>query len=138
MNYALHQSLALVLEEGLENRWRRHRLHSRALMTGLAALGFEPFAAQGHRLPMLNAVRLPSGLDDASVRRELLDTYDIEIGGGLGDLAGSVWRIGLMGESAQRTNVLKLLAALEEILHRRGHQETIGSGLEAAAGVYAR
>jgi alanine-glyoxylate transaminase/serine-glyoxylate transaminase/serine-pyruvate transaminase len=137
MNYALHRSLALVLEEGLENRWRRHRLHSQALMAGLEALGFEPFAEKGHRLPMLNSVRLPAGLEDAEIRRELLTNYDIEIGGGLGELAGLVWRIGLMGESAQRTNVLRLLTALEEILFRTGHQPAIGRGLEAAAGAYA-
>ena len=137
MNYALHQALALVLEEGLENRWQRHRLHSRSLMTGLEALGFEPFADQGHRLPMLNSVRLPVGLEDAAIRRELLEIYDIEIGGGLGELTGLVWRIGLMGESARRNNVLGLLTALEEILHRTVHQPAIGKGLEAAAGVYA-
>jgi alanine-glyoxylate transaminase/serine-glyoxylate transaminase/serine-pyruvate transaminase len=137
MNYALHQALALVLEEGLEIRWRRHQLHSSALISGLEALGFEPFAAPGHRLPMLNSVRLPGGLEDAAVRRELLETYDIEIGGGLGDLAGKVWRIGLMGESARRSHVLNLLTSLEEILHRRGHRPTIGKGIEAAAAVYA-
>jgi alanine-glyoxylate transaminase/serine-glyoxylate transaminase/serine-pyruvate transaminase len=138
MNYALHKALALVLEEGLECRWQRHQLHSQALMAGLEALDFEPFADRGHRLPMLNSVRLPVGLEDASVRRELLQNYDIEIGGGLGELAGLVWRIGLMGESARQNNVLGLLTALEEILFRTGHQPRIGRGLEAAAAVYRR
>ena len=136
MNYALYQALALVLEEGLEHRWRRHQMHSRALMAGLEALDFEPFAASGHRLPMLNSVRLPAGVDDAAVRRELLETYDIEIGGGLGDLAGQVWRIGLMGESARRANVMTLLTALEEVLHRSGRLPTIGKGLEAVTRSY--
>ena len=136
MNYALHSALGLVLEEGLDKRWRRHRRQSRALMAGLQALGFRPFAAEGHRLPMLNSVLLPEGVDDAAVRTELLSTYDIEIGGGLGELAGRVWRIGLMGESARRGNVLALLTALEEILRRRGDTSLIGRGLEAAAAAY--
>ncbi len=116
MNYALHEALAVVLEEGLECRYARHRLHSRALMAGLHELGFEPAAQQGHRLPVLNAVWVPDGLDEAQVRRRILDEHSIEIGGGLGEFAGKVWRVGLMGESARRENVHTLLKALSDLL----------------------
>jgi alanine-glyoxylate transaminase/serine-glyoxylate transaminase/serine-pyruvate transaminase len=135
MNYALHQALALVLEEGLENRQARHRLHGRALAAGLEALGFEPFAQEGHRLPMLLSVSVPAGVEDAKVRGLLLEEYGIEIGGGLGPLTGKIWRIGLMGESSRRENVVMFLAALESILHGRGADN--GAGLEAAARAYA-
>jgi alanine-glyoxylate transaminase/serine-glyoxylate transaminase/serine-pyruvate transaminase len=137
MNYALHEALALVLEEGLEARWRRHSLHSRALMAGLEALGFAPFAQEGRRLPMLNAVRVPPGLDEAAARGALLARYGIEIGGGLGDLAGKVWRVGLMGHGACRENVLLLLVALEEIRRDSGAGTRFGAGIEAAARAYA-
>ncbi len=136
MNYALHAALGLVLEEGLEARHERHRRHSPALMAGLAALGFTPFAQEGRRLPMLNAVRLPAGVEEAPVRRELLETYDVEIGGGLGELAGKLWRIGLMGESARRSSVIRLLSAVEEILFRRGVTSRAGAALEAASRAY--
>ncbi|MFQ5525809.1 MAG: pyridoxal-phosphate-dependent aminotransferase family protein [Thermoanaerobaculia bacterium] len=137
MNYGLHQALSLVLEEGLEARFERHRLHSRALVAGLGALGFRPLVAEAHRLPMLNAVRVPEGVDEAQVRQRLLNLYDIEIGGGLGDLAGQIWRIGLMGESCRRTSVLALLSSLEEILGGTGSDRRIGDGLAAAYRAYA-
>lgn len=136
MNYALHQALSLVLEEGLESRFERHRRHSRALIAGLGALGFRPSAQEGHRLPMLNAVTIPEGLDEAAVRKRLLTDYDIEIGGGLGDLTGRIWRIGLMGESARRRSVLLLIAALEEILQQEGGRRTVGAGLAAVGDSY--
>jgi alanine-glyoxylate transaminase/serine-glyoxylate transaminase/serine-pyruvate transaminase len=138
MTYALHQALALVLEEGIERRWQRHIRHSRALMNGLHALGLAPFAQEGHRLPMLNAVRVPPQWDEGAIRNELLLKHDIEIGGGLGSLAGSIWRIGLMGESARWESVLRLLSALEEVLFRRRYRPAIGAGLEAAATNYDR
>lgn len=137
MNYALHQALALVLEEGLKARHERHRLQSRALMSGLLALGFRPFAQEGHRLPMLNSVWIPEGMEDAPTRRALLAEFNIEIGGGLGQLAGKIWRIGLMGESSTRENVTGFLSALESILYASGKRKEIGAGLEAAARVYA-
>ncbi len=136
MNYALHEALALVLEEGLESRYERHRLHSRALMAGLAELGFAPAAQQGHRLPVLNAVWVPEGIDEAQVRRRLLDEYNIEIGGGLGELAGKVWRVGLMGESARRDNVHSLLMALGELLTSTTDSAEGTAALDAARAVY--
>lgn len=116
MNYALHQALALVVEEGLEARFERHRRNSRALIAGLEALGCRPFAQEGHRLPMLNSVLLPQGVDDPAVRQRLLSEHDIEIGGGLGELAGRVWRVGLMGESCRSESVLTLLSALDRLI----------------------
>ena len=136
MNYALHQALTIVLEEGLPARIARHRLSSRALCAGLEALDFRLFAQEGYRLPMLNSVWIPDGVDDAGARRRLLETYNIEIGAGLGDLAGKIWRIGLMGETSKRENVLAFLGALEEILYSTGRRDSIGAGLEAASSVY--
>jgi alanine-glyoxylate transaminase/serine-glyoxylate transaminase/serine-pyruvate transaminase len=133
MNYALHQALALVDEEGLEARWERHRRSGRTLVAGLEALGFRLFAQEGRRLPMLNAVWLPQGLDDGKLRRALLVEYGIEVGGGLGELAGKIWRVGLMGETSRRENVLRFLGALEDLLYREGVLEKIGAGLAAAA-----
>jgi alanine-glyoxylate transaminase/serine-glyoxylate transaminase/serine-pyruvate transaminase len=140
MNFALHEALVLALEEGLPARFRRHRLHSRALVAGLEALGFRLFAQEGHRLPMLNAVWVPERLQavipEAQVRRRLLLDYNLEIGGGLGAVAGKIWRIGLMGESSRRENVVYFLSALESILLSVGAQSEIGSGLAAAEAVY--
>ena len=136
MSYALHEALALVLEEGLEPRYERHQRHSRALMAGLQQLGFQPAAQEGHRLPVLNAVRVPDGIDEAQVRRRLLDQYNIEIGGGLGELAGKVWRIGLMGESARRDHVNALLVALGELLSSGADSAKAKACLDAAREVY--
>ena len=136
MNYALHRALSLVLDEGLEARFARHRRHSRALGAGLEALGCRPFAQAGHRLPMLNSVYLPDGIDDAAIRRRLLDGYDIEIGGGLGELAGRLWRVGLMGESCRRENVLRLLEALERIVPGVDGSSGPGGAVDAAAAAY--
>lgn len=115
MLYGLHEALALVREEGLPARFERHRAMHELLRAGLADLGIGYVSAAGHSLPMLNAVGVPAGLDDALVRRRLLDLYGIEIGGGLGDFRGKAWRIGLMGHTATRRNVTLLLAALAEI-----------------------
>ena len=112
MNYALLEALRLVEEEGLEARWRRHEATHRALVAGLARLGLELAAEEGRRLWMLNSVRIPDGVDDAGVRRALLNDFGIEIGGGLGPLKGKTWRIGLMGESSREENVRRLLEAL--------------------------
>lgn len=135
MLYALHEALRLVEEEGLEARWARHRRHSRALLAGLAALGLTPVAAEGYRLPSLACVALPGQVDDAGVRAELLRRFNIEIGGGLGPLKGKVWRIGLMGESSGKPQVMALLAALDTIFHERGWPAGRGAAA-AAARVY--
>ena len=133
MNYALLEALRLVDEEGLERRWRRHERNHRALAAGLAGLGLALAAEEGRRLWMLNSVRIPDGVDDAGVRRALLNENGIEIGGGLGPLKGKTWRIGLMGESSTEGNVLLLLSALERVLPRFGHRVERGAGVEGAA-----
>jgi alanine-glyoxylate transaminase/serine-glyoxylate transaminase/serine-pyruvate transaminase len=121
-----------VHEEGLEARWDRHRRNSAALVAGLEALGFRLFAQEGRRLPMLNAVWIPEGVDDAGFRKALLDDHDIEIGGGLGEVAGKIWRIGLMGETSSRENIMTFLGALEALLQGAGLLESPGAGLDAA------
>jgi alanine-glyoxylate transaminase/serine-glyoxylate transaminase/serine-pyruvate transaminase len=115
MAYALYEALRLIHEEGLEARFERHRRNHALLRDGLEELGFEFVVAPEYRLPNLNAVRIPERLDDATVRRRLLDEYNIEIGGGLGDFAGKVWRVGLMGCSCTVNHVHLLLAALRRI-----------------------
>ncbi len=114
----LHAGLGVLLDEGLEASWERHRAAGAALQEGLQKLGFELFAAEGHRLPQLTTAWLPEGADDAPLREALLETYGIEVGGGLGDYAGKVWRIGLMGHNARQRNVTLLLGALTELLGR--------------------
>ena len=118
MVYALREALRLVHEEGLEPRFTRHRRNSAALMAGLKAYGCGPQAQEGHRLPTLNCVTVPPTVDEGLVRKTLLSEFGIEIGGGLGPLAGKVWRIGLMGESSRQQHVVALLSALELIFHR--------------------
>jgi len=110
--YALHEALVMLQEEGLEQAWQRHHRHHMALRAGLEAMGLEFLVAPGHRLPQLNAVRVPEGIDEATVRGRLLEDYDLEIGAGLGPLAGRVWRIGLMGQTCTMSNVLSCLEAL--------------------------
>ncbi len=136
MLYALREALRLVEEEGLEPRWNRHRLNSAAVMAGLGVLGLAPFPQEGWGLPSLNCVTLPATVEDGSVRTALLQDFGIEIGGGLGSIKGKVWRIGLMGESSTRANVLALLGALEEIFVQRGWHTRPGEVLAAAQQVY--
>ena len=114
--YGLHESLIALQEEGLENAWARHQRNHEKLKTGLAPLGISFFVDEAYRLPQLNTVRIPEGVDDAATRRRLLDTYSLEIGAGLGDLAGKVWRIGLMGYASREENVQRCIQALGEIL----------------------
>jgi alanine-glyoxylate transaminase / serine-glyoxylate transaminase / serine-pyruvate transaminase len=116
MNYALHEALRLVLQEGLENRWERHRQNHNALKKGLSELGLEIVSQTGHQLWQLNAVGVPAGVDEASVRKRMLADYNIEIGAGLGPLKGKIWRIGLMGETSRSENVRLALGALKAIL----------------------
>ncbi len=136
MNYALYEGLRLLLEEGLEARWARHLRNHRALKAGLLALGLSYTAAEGHQLPQLNAVRIPAGVDDLSVRKRLLTEFGIEIGGGLGDFKGKAWRIGLMGYNSRPANVLLLLAALEQCLLGAGVKVVPGAGVAAANKTY--
>ena len=116
MLYGLHEALAIALEEGLEKRFSRHRQAHEHLKTGLRDMGITYVSQEGHHLPMLNAVKIPPGVDDLKVRGRLLDDYGIEIGGGLGNFKGKAWRIGLMGHGATKRNAEMLLSALREIL----------------------
>jgi alanine-glyoxylate transaminase/serine-glyoxylate transaminase/serine-pyruvate transaminase len=118
MVLSLHAGLGAVLDEGLEAAWARHAACGALLQEGLEKLGFRLFAREGHRLPQLTSVWVPEGIDEAAVRRTLLDRYGIEVGGGLGPVAGKVWRIGCMGHTARERNVVTLLGALEEVLGR--------------------
>ncbi|WP_394205747.1 pyridoxal-phosphate-dependent aminotransferase family protein [Shewanella waksmanii] len=114
--YALHESLRLLAEEGLENAWQRHAQMHQELRQGLTELGLDFVVDEQSRLPQLNAVYIPEGVDDAAVRSELLNRYNLEIGAGLGALAGKAWRIGLMGFGARRENVALCLKALQDVL----------------------
>lgn len=135
MVYALREALRLVAEEGLGARWARHRLNHKALVAGLETMGLRLLVPEAERLPMLNAVRIPEGVDDKRVRGALLRQFGIELGGGLGPLAGKVWRVGLMGHSCRPKNVCLLLAALTPALKAEGAK--VGAGaVEAAMAVY--
>ena len=116
--YGLHEALVMLKEEGLEDAWARHAQHHRALRAGLEKLGFEYIGREGARLPQLNAVKVPAGIDETALRGMLLNDYNLEIGAGLGALAGKIVRIGLMGQACNARNVLYCLAALEEALAR--------------------
>ncbi len=132
MTYSLREALRIMMEEGLDNRIGRHARVAAALRAGLEALGIGLLAQPDYRLNPLTAAVVPEGIDDAVVRRRLLDDYNIEIGGGLGELRGKVWRIGLMGESARESNVFTLLSALERILSSLDYEVAYGSSLAAA------
>ncbi len=126
-----------MLAEGLAARHARHQLHGRALRAGVTALGLNLLATEPHQLPMLTAVKLPENIEAAVLRRALLEEDGIEIGGGLGDTARSVVRIGIMGYNAERRNVVHMLAALERLLPRFGYKIPAGIGVAAAEGIYA-
>ena len=132
MTYALRESLRMMMEEGIDERLKRHARTSAALRAGVEALGLEVLADPQYRLNPLTAALIPEGVDEAIVRRQLIKDYNIEIGGGLGDLQGKVWRIGLMGESARESNVFAFLSALEMILPDQGYEVAYGSSLSAA------
>ncbi len=132
MTYALREALRMMMEEGQENRINRHAKVAAALRAGAEALGLSLLAEEGHRLNPLTTVSVPEGIEDAKIRRALLNDYDIEIGGGLGEFAGKAWRIGLMGESARERNVFALLSALETLLHKEGYEVAFGASLSAA------
>lgn len=116
MIYAIHEALRIIMEEGLENRFERHYHNHQLLKDGLEAMGFEFLVEANYRLPMLNAIKIPEGVNDLEVRNRLLNEYNIEIGAGLGEFSGKVWRIGLMGESCTRNHINMVLSALKQIL----------------------
>jgi len=135
--FALREALRCVLEEGLEARWERHLHNQHALIAGVEAMGLEVFVKNpANRLPTVTGVRIPEGIEDKKVRGQLLDEFGIEIAGGLGPVKGKIWRVGLMGYSSQRQNVLLFLAALEKVLLDQGYRVPSGAGVGAAVQSY--
>ena len=134
--YALREGLRVVLEEGVSARYERHEHNAKALLAGASAIGLQPLAAEDHRAPMLTTLRIPDGIDDATIRKRLIQDYGIEIGGGLGIFAGKAWRIGLMGDACNERNVLLVLNAMEKLLIEYGHRVEAGTAVRAAAAVY--
>ena len=135
--YSLHEALIMLQEEGLENSWTRHRKNHNALKAGLEALGLSFLVAEPHRLPQMNAVSVMEGVDEALVRKRLLDEYNIEIGAGLGSLAGRIWRFGIMGYSCKMENVMLALCALETVFDGLGIHVEFGKAESAAYRAYA-
>jgi len=130
--YGLHESLVILQEEGIEAAWARHAAMHRALRAGVEAMGLEFLVAEDARLPQLNTICVPEDVDEAAVRSFLLSRYDLEVGAGLGALAGKVWRVGLMGHSARAENVFLFLTAMEDALSRQGTKIEAGAALPAA------
>ncbi len=130
--YGLHEALVMLKEEGLENSWARHKKNHLALRAGVEAMGLEFLVAESERLPQLNSIKVPAGVDEALVRKRLLADYSLEIGAGLGVLAGKVWRIGLMGASSTPNHVTLCLSALESVLPMAGAKIKAGVALPAA------
>ena len=118
--YALHEALLMLKEEGIENAWARHYENHLALRAGLESMGLELIVPEDERLPQLNAVAIPAGIDDCAVRSRLLQDFNLEIGAGLGALAGKVWRIGLMGYSSRAENIMLCIGALGAVLNDLG------------------
>src|SRR6267142_3336651 len=137
--YALREAMRLTMEEGLENRWERHRLNQQALIAGVEAMGLELLVKNpDERLPTVTAVMIPGGVDDARVRNQLLDEFNIEIDGGFGAVKGKIWRVGLMGYCSQKANVLLFLAAFEKVLLDQGLRVPSGAGVGAAIRSYSQ
>jgi alanine-glyoxylate transaminase/serine-glyoxylate transaminase/serine-pyruvate transaminase len=134
--YALHEALVILQEEGIENSWARHQQNHDALRSGLEAMGLNFVVPEGQRLPQLNAVSIPDGVDEAAVRSALLNEYNLEIGAGLGAMAGKIWRIGLMGFASNQTNVLFCLGALDAVLSSMKAPIDSGVAVSAARAVY--
>jgi alanine-glyoxylate transaminase/serine-glyoxylate transaminase/serine-pyruvate transaminase len=134
--YGLHEALVLLQEEGLENSWARHALNHNALAAGVEAMGLQFVVRKDARLPQLNAITVPKGVKESEVRARLLADYNLEIGAGLGALAGKVWRIGLMGHGSSKTNVLVGLGALDAVLSGMGAPIHSGKAVAAAQVVY--
>ncbi len=130
--YAIHEALVMLEEEGLEQAWARHAAMHNALRDGIEAMGLSLIVDEAHRLPQLNTVSIPEGVDEAAVRGALLSRYNLEIGAGLGDLVGKVWRVGLMGQSATGEHVTLFLSAMEDVLSEQGATINTGKALPAA------
>ena len=130
--YALREALLMVEEEGIDARVARHERHHRALAAGVHAMGLSLLPPEGERLWTLNTIRVPAGVDEAAVRRTLLTTFNLEVGAGLGPLAGRIWRVGLMGASSTPQTLLQFLGVLEAALGAHGHQARAGAGVAAA------
>lgn len=136
MLYALREGLRIVLEEGLEARFARHRLHEKALTQGITAMGLELYGDPACKLPVVTCISIPDGLDGESVRSMLLQDFHIEIASSFGPLKGKIWRIGTMGYSCRKKNILHVLGALEAVLIRHGVNVKAGHALQAALDVY--
>ena len=132
------EALVILAEEGIENAWQRHADNHRALRAGIEAMGLTFVVDEPHRLPQLNSVSIPDGVDDAAVRSRLLNEYSLEIGAGLGPMAGKIWRIGLMGYASNRRNVLLCLGALDAVLSDLGAPVQSGVAVQAAMQAYAQ
>jgi alanine-glyoxylate transaminase/serine-glyoxylate transaminase/serine-pyruvate transaminase len=133
--YGLHEALVMLAEEGLENAWARHQRNHQALRAGIEAMGMQFLVQESHRLPQLNAIKVPEGIDEAQVRQRLLAQFSLEIGAGLGSLAGKIWRIGLMGYTSNPKNVLFCLTALERVLTELKAPIVTGTAAAAAGKV---
>jgi alanine-glyoxylate transaminase/serine-glyoxylate transaminase/serine-pyruvate transaminase len=137
--YALREAMRIVMEEGLETRWERHRVNQLALIAGIEAMGLELLVRKpAERLPTVTAVMIPDGIDDGKVRSQLLDEFNIEIAGGLGPLKNKIWRVGLMGHCSQKPYVLLFLAAMEKVLIDQGLRVPSGAGVGAAVQSYTQ
>lgn len=134
LNFALLEALTLIDEEGLANRIARHRRHHRALVAGVEAMGLQMLVPAQYRLPCLNAIRIPDGIDDAKTRGYLLERFNLEIGGGLGAFKGKIWRVGLMGYSSSPEKILFFLSAISHALSVQGTTTDLAAGIEAAMG----
>lgn len=135
MIYGFREALRIIIEEGLERRFKRHLLNHYALVAGIETMGLSMLVPKSERLPMLNTICIPDGVDDLKIRKALLNDFSIEIGGGLGEFAGKIWRVGLMGHTSRRRNVLLFLSALETILKAEKFKVQPGA-LDAATAVY--
>jgi alanine-glyoxylate transaminase/serine-glyoxylate transaminase/serine-pyruvate transaminase len=138
MNYALLEALRIIQEEGLDRRFERHRRNHLALAAGIEAMGLKMFVEPQSRLWSLNTIVIPEGIDDAKLRKSLLEEYNLEIGGGLGPLKGKIWRVGLMGYNSNERNVLFFLTVLEQALLAQGYEVPRGVGASAARNFYSK
>ncbi|HEX8801988.1 MAG TPA: alanine--glyoxylate aminotransferase family protein [Terriglobales bacterium] len=137
--YALHEAMRILLEDGLETRWERHRVNQLALVTGVEAMGLEMFVENPKdRLVTVTAVKIPAGVDDVKFRNQLLDEFNIEIAGGIGATKGQIWRLGTMGYCSQKPFILQLLAAMDKALLDQGHRHSPGAGVAGAIKSYAQ